>query len=123
MSATMVLAMTAVATASIAQAFVKHGMDRVGGITFSRDQLIPSLVQSLTDIYVLLGFAMVLTVIPLWLAVLARLPLSVAYPLGSIGFVIAVIIGAIFFKETITLLRASGMAFIIIGVVAISRSG
>ena len=118
----MALAMTAVVTASIAQAFVKHGMDRVGGISFTRDQFLPSLVQALTDVYALLGFVLVLMVIPLWLAVLARLPLSVAYPLGAIGFVIAMIIGAIFFKETITPLRASGMVFIILGVVAISRS-
>ena len=116
------LAVTTFVAVSIAQALLKHGLNRSGGISLPGDQFLASIQRTLTDPFVLAGFLLVLMVIPLWLAALARLNLSVAYPLASLGFVVAIIIGAVVFKETITPLRMGGMLLIILGVVAIARS-
>ena len=114
--------MTSVISVAVAQALVKHGLNRVGGVSFTADQFLVSMQRALTDFFIVAGFLLVLMVIPLWLIVLSRLQLSVSYPLASFGYVIAMIIGAIFFKETITPLRMSGMVLVILGVVAISKS-
>lgn len=119
---TMILALASVIAVSAAQALVKHGMNRVGGVSLNDNQFLGSMQQALTDIFVIAGFLLVLISIPLWLAVLSRLDLSVAYPLASFGYVIALVIGAVVFKEAITPLRMFGMFLVILGVLAIARS-
>ena len=119
---TIILTLTTVISVSVAQALVKHGMNRIGGMPLPGDQLLVSMQRAATDIFVIGGFLLILMVVPLWLAVLSRLDLSVSYPLASFGFVLALVLGAVFFKETITPLRMSGMFLVILGVLAISKS-
>lgn len=119
---TMILVLISVFSVSVAQALVKHGLNRVGGVTFTGDQFLASMHRATTDIFIVAGFLLTLMAIPVWLTVLSRLQLSVAYPLASFGYVIAFVIGAVFFKETITPLRMFGMLLIIFGGVAIAKS-
>ncbi|MGH7155332.1 MAG: EamA family transporter, partial [Acetobacteraceae bacterium] len=58
----------------------------------------------------------------LWLAVLSRVPVSAAYPMISIGFVIVALLGWAFLGETLTPTRVAGIAFICCGVLLVSRS-
>ena len=60
--------------------------------------------------------------VPMWLEALSSLPLSVAYPLVSLGYIITLGIWSIVLKETITPLRIVGVALIINNVIALSRS-
>ena len=101
---------------------LKHGMDRVGGISPPGSQFLASMQKVGSEPFILGGFALVLMALPMWLEVLSRLPLSVAYPMVSLGYVISLGIGAILLKETITPLRIGGVALIIVGVVALYRS-
>ena len=57
-----------------------------------------------------------------WLKVLSELELSKAYPIVSLGYVITFILGWMFLGEPIRLMRAIGIAVIIIGLIIISRS-
>lgn len=59
---------------------------------------------------VLYGFATIL-----WFIVLSRLPLSVAYPLQSLAYVLAILPAYFLFNETITLTKIAGMAVIVFG--------
>ena len=111
-----------VTMAAVAQALVKHGMDRVGGLPAYEGPTLSWVQRVLTDPYVLGGFILVLIAVPFWLEVLSRLPLSIAYPMASFGIVIAVVIGALVLKEEIPALRAFGLAFTIAGVLMIARS-
>ena len=101
---------------------LKQGMQQVGGISFSGTGFVTSMRNAFSEPYILGGFGLIVITIPMWLHVLARLPLSVASPMVSLGYVIAVVIGAIFFKESITPLRIVGLSMIILGVIAIARS-
>jgi multidrug transporter EmrE-like cation transporter len=58
-----------------------------------------------------------------WLFVLARIPLSSAYPFVALGIVITVVAGHLLFAEQISLVKIVGVASILagIGLVAISR--
>lgn len=58
----------------------------------------------------------------LWLMMLARSELSYAYPFISIGFVVTLLYGWLALGEAISLTRVVGVALIIAGVVAVSRS-
>lgn len=57
-----------------------------------------------------------------WLVVLSKTEVSAAYPLLSIGYIIAAAIGFLFLGENVTLLRVAGILVICLGVVIISKS-
>ena len=115
-------AMVTITSTTIAQAMLKHGINKVGGISPPGNQFLTSMQKVLTEPFIIGGLILVLLIMPLWLEVLARLPLSIAYPMVSMGYVLALIIGALVFKEAITPLRVFGVALIVIGVIAVAKS-
>ena len=52
-----------------------------------------------------------------WMAAMARLPLSYAYPFTSLSFVMILILSSVFFNEPITIGKIIGLLFIISGIV------
>jgi multidrug transporter EmrE-like cation transporter len=58
----------------------------------------------------------------LWMAVLSKVEVSAAYPLTSIGFIIAAAAGYFILGETVSLSRAVGIALVCCGVVFITRA-
>ena len=63
-----------------------------------------------------MGFATVL-----WFYILKHYPLSAAYPLTCISYVIGMIMGAFFLHEAIPLNRWIGVFFIMIGAIFIAK--
>lgn len=57
-----------------------------------------------------------------WLGVLSRIPVSVAYPMASLGYIVAAVGGAVFLGEVITLWRALGLLLICAGVFVVAQS-
>lgn len=57
----------------------------------------------------------------IWLYVLARLPVGVAYPMASLGYVAAAVIGALFLGEPVRLLQVAGIGVICLGVFILAR--
>ncbi len=57
-----------------------------------------------------------------WLTVLARVDLSFAYPMVSLGYVLVVLLSFLIFKENVTLIRWIGVLVICLGVYLVSRS-
>ncbi|GAE04126.1 EamA family transporter [Paenibacillus sp. JCM 10914] len=51
----------------------------------------------------------------IWFAVLSRLPLSIAYPLQSLAYVLALIPAYFLFHETINFTKIVGVAVIVFG--------
>ena len=60
--------------------------------------------------------------IGIWLIVLGKTEVSLAYPLLSIGYIITAIIGYYILGENVNLTRIAGIALICFGIVVISRS-
>jgi drug/metabolite transporter (DMT)-like permease len=56
----------------------------------------------------------------LWLYVLSRLPISLAYPLQSFAFVLALLIAFFIFKESVPPNRWVGAAIILGGITVLS---
>jgi multidrug transporter EmrE-like cation transporter len=57
-----------------------------------------------------------------WLAALARAPVSIAYPMLSIGYVIVAIASTLWLGETLSPAKIMGIALICAGVAIVSRS-
>ena len=60
--------------------------------------------------------------IGLWLAVLAKVEVGAAYPMLSIGYVIAAVLGFLFLGESLGAARIAGIGLIGVGVVMIART-
>jgi len=79
--------------------------DSIGAIT--RVLISPFILSGL----VLYGMATIL-----WLFILTKVPLSVAYPIQSIAYILAVFGAYFFFQEEITLWKVIGVILIMAGV-------
>lgn len=57
-----------------------------------------------------------------WLAALSKAPVSIAYPMLSLGYVVVAAISAMWLGESLTLMKVLGIALICAGVFLVSRS-
>ncbi|MCU0640885.1 MAG: SMR family transporter [Candidatus Margulisbacteria bacterium] len=102
------------------QMLMKRGMMAFG--TFPVSQLLTKVIPMFLNPWVFVGlFCFGLSSV-FWLVVLSRLPLSLVYPMVSIGYIIVALLSIVFFKETISLIRWAGIIVIVLGVFLISRS-
>jgi len=90
-------------------------------------------VRAFSDIFSFLGgvmsswflwgaFLLVLLEFIIWATLLSKIDLSVAVPAASLSYVFVPIVSIIFLHEKITLLRWSGIFFILMGVIFVSMS-
>lgn len=91
-------------------------MAALGGGTFTS-----TIASGLTEPLVLLGLACYVTSSVLWLVVLSRVPLSVAYPFGALSYVLVVIV-ALITGEHVSALRWVGVVLIVGGIWFVSGS-
>ncbi|WP_068783911.1 EamA family transporter [Paenibacillus phocaensis] len=94
------------------QVLFKIGLSRSGGLHWVKLATSPAVIGGIV-LYVLATL--------LWFAVLSRLPLSVAYPLQALAYVLALIPAYFLFHETITLTKLAGVAVILLGVVLLAK--
>jgi multidrug transporter EmrE-like cation transporter len=58
----------------------------------------------------------------IWLAALSKAPVSVAYPMLSIGYVVVAAVSVIWLDEILSPVKVLGIALICLGVILVSRS-
>ena len=58
-----------------------------------------------------------------WMIAVAQQEISFLYPLSSINYVLVVFASSMFFHESPSLRRLSGVALIVVGMVLINRKG
>lgn len=117
------LALVSVALSSLAQLAFKYGMMRPDAQSAVASASWASrLVGVLSSPAVLGGFALYGLSALLWLGVLSKVDVSVAYPFVALGFVITLLCGALLFGEQVTGLRIAGTVLICAGVILVGRS-
>lgn len=122
MLVTIFLAVVAILLLVAGQTCLKVGLNAVGGVSFLGGDVLGSLAKLLATPYILLGFVFYGVSAILWLDVLSKLDFSFAFPLVSMTYVFALIIGRFLFHETITWERVVGVLCICVGVLFIMRS-
>jgi len=114
--------MTGVLLNAAAQLALKAATNALGVLTLARDTWPDTLARIATQGYFLLGgFLYVLSVF-VWILGLSRVPVSVAYPLLSVGYIVNAIAAHFLFGEAVTLARWTGIGFIVLGVWLVARS-
>lgn len=105
------LALFCVLLSSGAQVAMKRGMSAPPG-----GDLGATYGQALSSPMVWLGLMLYGASAVLWLWVLSRLDVSVAYPLVSLGFVVTLAVGVLWLGEPFSWLRVGACTLIVIGV-------
>jgi len=115
---TLLLIFASVVLGAVGQVLLKMGALRVGAVA----DVGLLLWRIVTNPYILAGFALYGVASVLWIVVLSRAPLSLAYPLLSLGYVLVLLASAYVFGETIPAVRVAGIAAILVGLVLVSSS-
>lgn len=114
------LLIVSVLMAVLGQLLMKQGMLEFG--RFPITQLVQNVIPMFLNPWVFSGLAVFGVSSVFWLAVLSRLPLSLAYPMVSLAYVVVTFASIIFFKESVSLVRWIGVLVICGGVFLISRT-
>lgn len=102
------------------QILFKHGMNTVGRVNNIQD-VFGKLTQAFLNPYILSGIAIYGFTTLVWLVILSRVKLSIAYPLLSSGYVLSILFSWLFFKESIPKIRIIGAVIICIGVYLVAQ--
>ena len=107
---------------ALAQLLLKAGTNRMGEFAFSLDNLVPVGAKVASNPFILGGIACYVVSLVVWIMALSRVPVSVAYPMLSIGYVVNAIAAWQLFGESLTAQKLAGIGFIIVGVWLVARS-
>lgn len=112
--------LASVTLSALAQLCLKLGVDRAqSGAQATTGN---ALVAMLTSPGVILGLTLYGLGAVVWLFVLSRAPLSLAYPFVGLGFVMTAAIGAVVLGEQVTAGRIAGTVMIALGCIMVARS-
>jgi drug/metabolite transporter (DMT)-like permease len=118
----LLLLLPAMLVTATAQLSFKHGMNQVGELQWSVNALSTILPKMLMNPFIWIGVVGEFGALGLYLSVISRVPLSLAYPVLALGYLITAIEARIFLGEQVTLLRVVGIGVIIVGVALVGLS-
>lgn len=105
-----------------AQLFLKAGTNRIGEFAFSLDNVMPIGMRIASSPFILGGMACYAVSLVVWILGLSRVPVSIAYPMLSVGYIVNAFLAYILFGESITAQKLVGIGFIVVGVFLVARS-
>lgn len=117
-----VLILLSVSLNAFAQLFIRQGMLKMGNIALKMDALWNMTVQAISNVYIWAGMLSYAISIFLWMVVLSKVNVSLAYPFLSIGYILTAIIAYFVFGEPLTWQKIAGILIICIGVIVLTYS-
>jgi multidrug transporter EmrE-like cation transporter len=105
-----------------AQLLLKAGTNALGVLTLTREDWVDTLAKMATQGHFVLGAACYAASLVVWIFGLSRVPVSVAYPLLSVGYIVNAIAAHYLFGEAVTSTRWLGIGFIVLGVWLVAKS-
>mgnify|MGYP000981836051 CR=1 FL=1 len=116
------LVITGVLLNAAAQLLLKAGTNAVGHFEFHVDNVLPVGMKLAFEPHILGGLACYGISVVVWIMALSRVPVSVAYPMLSIGYVVNALAAWWLFGESLTIMRIAGIGIIIVGVYLVTKS-
>jgi drug/metabolite transporter (DMT)-like permease len=116
------LLMLGVLLNAAAQLFLKAGTNRIGEFAFTLDNVVPVGAKIVQNPAILAGVSCYAVSLVVWILGLSRVPVSVAYPMLSVGYVINALAAWWLFGESVTAQKLVGIGFIVVGVYLVARS-
>jgi multidrug transporter EmrE-like cation transporter len=114
--------LTGVLLNAAAQLLLKAGTNELGVITLTRDGWSDTLARMATQGHFIAGAALYGISLIVWILGLSRVPVSIAYPMLSLGYIVNAVAAHYLFGEAVTVTRWLGIGFIVLGVWLVARS-
>lgn len=118
--------LVSVVLAALAQLTLKHGVTQVtdhGRRPLQLSDPTATAARVAGSLSVWLGLMVFALSAAVWIVVLSRASLSFAYPFASITYALILLFDRFVLNESVPSLRWAGVAFIITGIVLVSRTG
>ncbi len=120
---TATLAIIGVMIATGGQLLLRAGMERVGYIGANRvARPLTLALQVASEPRVVIGLVLFGISAAMWLIVLSRIPLSLAYPFAGLTYVFVTVFSKFVLNEEVPGIRWLGLALIVGGIVLVGRS-
>jgi multidrug transporter EmrE-like cation transporter len=116
------LLMTGVLLNAAAQLLLKAGTNAVGQFEFSAQNILPVGMKLAFEPHIAGGLACYVVSVAVWIVGLSRVPVSVAYPMLSVGYIVNAVAAWYLFGESLTAQKLAGFGFIVCGVFLVARS-
>ena len=111
-------------TAATAQILFKKGILELGNLDFSVSNVFSLIPRILQSPWLLSGMFIFGISFLVYLFVISKLQLNIAYPIvTSSGIIIISLIAWIFFKEALTSLQIAGIGIIVFGIFLLATKG
>lgn len=119
---TLPLIFLAVILNTVAQLALKAGMDKIGHFRYCWSNVYPIFTQIACNPYILFGLFIYVFAVVVWLLVLSRVEVSIAYPMISLGYITTALAAYYYFDEPLSVSRLAGIGIIILGVYLVART-
>ncbi len=113
---------TGVLLNAAAQLLLKAGTNVLGVISLTRENWLEQAARMAVQPHFIAGAACYVVSLVVWIIGLSRVPVSIAYPMLSLGYVINAIAAHYLLGESVTMARWLGIGFIVLGVWLVARS-
>jgi multidrug transporter EmrE-like cation transporter len=107
---------------TVAQLLLKETMNRIGAFTFTWHNLLPIGFKVAFNPFFISGLFCYVFSLAVWLLVLSRTDVSLAYPLASLGYIATAVAAYWLLGENLSLMRIAGILVIIAGVCILTRT-
>lgn len=105
-----------------AQILMKTGTNAIGYFDFSAENIVPIGWKLATEWHIITAlFCYVISVV-VWILALSRVPVSIAFPMLSMAYVVNAVAAWYLLGEAFSLTKVIGIGVIILGVIIISRA-
>ena len=105
-----------------AQLLLKAGTNAVGHFEFTVANVLPVGTKIALEPHIMGGVLCYVVSLGVWIMGLSRVPVSIAYPMLSIGYVLNALAAWHLFGESLTAQKLAGIGFIIAGVYLVAKS-
>lgn len=105
-----------------AQLLLKKGVQIFEKLNFSAEIIYQMIIGIFTNIYLFTGMICFALSAFLWLFVLTKIPVSIAYPLGSLGYIFTAVLAYLLLNEPLTVTKILGIFLICSGVLVLTQN-
>lgn len=104
-----------------AQLLIKAGTTALGSQLVSPDGILQTVLRVVLQPFIVGGLLCYVVSVGLWIVVLSKAPVSVAYPMLSIGYIVNAFLAYFLFGEALTVWKLVGIGVIVLGVFILAR--
>ncbi|KXS33442.1 MAG: Uncharacterized protein AWT59_0468 [Candidatus Gallionella acididurans] len=116
------LIFTGVMLNAAAQILMKLGTNAIGHFEFSMENIMPIGMKFATEWHIITALFCYGISVVVWMLALSRVPVSIAFPMLSMAYVVTAVAAWQLLGESFNLTKMLGIGVIIFGVIILSRA-